>query len=88
MENKLSEIGNNNLTMNYKKTEDILADMQGIIETTQKAMFYLQQQEKEIEQFNPLTTKKRQGDFCVIYLEINNSFLAVLKRLQFAVGML
>lgn len=37
MENKLSEIGNNNLMMNYKKTDDIFADMQELIETTQKA---------------------------------------------------
>lgn len=37
MENKLSEIGNNNLMVNYKKTDDIFADMQELIETTQKA---------------------------------------------------
>ena len=37
MENKLSEIGNNNFMVKYKKTDDIFADMQGIIETTQKA---------------------------------------------------
>ena len=37
MENKLSDIGNNNLMMNYKKTDDIFADMQELIETTQKA---------------------------------------------------
>ncbi len=37
MENKLSEIGNNNLMMNHKKTDDIFADMQELIETTQKA---------------------------------------------------
>ena len=36
MENKLSEIGNNNLIMNYKKTDDIFADMQELIETTQR----------------------------------------------------
>ena len=36
MEEKLSEI-DNNLVMNYKKSDDIFADMQGIIETTQKA---------------------------------------------------
>ena len=37
MKNKLSEIGNNNLMENYKKTNDIFADMQELIETTQKA---------------------------------------------------
>ena len=37
MENKLSDIGNNNLMMNYKKTDDIFSDMQELIETTQKA---------------------------------------------------
>ena len=35
MENKLNEIGNNNLMVNYKKTDDIFADMQELIETTQ-----------------------------------------------------
>ena len=30
MGNKLSEISNNNLMMNYKKTDDIFADMQGM----------------------------------------------------------
>lgn len=38
MENKLSEIGNNNFMINYEKTDDIFADMQGIIETTQKVV--------------------------------------------------
>ena len=37
MENKLSEIGNNNFMVKYKKTDDIFADMQDLIETTQKA---------------------------------------------------
>ena len=37
MGNKLTEIGNNNLMVNYKKTDDIFADMQELIETTQKA---------------------------------------------------
>lgn len=37
MENKSSEIGNTNLMVNYKKTDDIFADMQELIETTQKA---------------------------------------------------
>ena len=37
MENILSEIGNNNLMTTYQKTDDIFADMQGIIETSQKA---------------------------------------------------
>ena len=36
MGNKLTEIDNNNLMMNYKKTDDIFADMQELIETTQK----------------------------------------------------
>ena len=37
MEHKLSEIGNNGLMTNYKKTDDIFADMQELIESTQKA---------------------------------------------------
>ena len=31
MEHKLSEIGNNDLMTNYKKTDDIFADMQELI---------------------------------------------------------
>ncbi len=38
MENRMFETGNNNLMMNYKKTEDIYADMQKLIETTQKTV--------------------------------------------------
>ena len=37
MENKFSEISNNNFMVKYKKTDDIFADMQDLIETTQKA---------------------------------------------------
>ena len=36
MKNKLSEIVNNNLMVNYKKTDDIFADMQELIEMSQK----------------------------------------------------
>ena len=39
MQNKLFEISDNNLMMNYKKTDDIFADMQELIETTQKAAY-------------------------------------------------
>lgn len=39
MENKISEIGNNNLMMDYKKTDDIYADMQELIEKAQKAAY-------------------------------------------------
>ncbi|MBQ7898052.1 MAG: DUF1016 family protein [Clostridia bacterium] len=39
MEVKLFKPGNNNLMMDYKKTDDILADMQELIETTQKATY-------------------------------------------------
>lgn len=37
MENILSETSNNSIMTNYQKTDDIFADMQGIIETSQKA---------------------------------------------------
>ena len=36
MKNKLSEIVNNNLMVNYKKTDDIFADMEELIEMSQK----------------------------------------------------
>lgn len=39
MENKLEKIGQNSFTDNYVKTDDILKDMCGIIESSQKAAY-------------------------------------------------
>lgn len=47
MENKLKNVGQNSIMDNFVKTDDILKDMCGIIESSQKAMFLLQQKEKE-----------------------------------------
>ena len=39
MENKLKKIGQNSLMDNFVKTDDILKDMCGIIETSQKTAY-------------------------------------------------
>ena len=39
MENKLEKIGQNNFMDNFVKTDDILKDMCGIIESSQKAAY-------------------------------------------------
>ena len=39
MENKLEKIGQNNFMDNFVKTDDILNDMCGIIESSQKAAY-------------------------------------------------
>ena len=39
MENKLTDAAQNNLMINFVKTDDILKDMCGIIESSQKAAY-------------------------------------------------
>lgn len=39
MENKLTDVAQNNLMINFVKTDDILKDMCGIIESSQKAAY-------------------------------------------------
>ena len=39
MENKLTDVAKNNLMINFVKTDDILKDMCGIIEFSQKAAY-------------------------------------------------
>lgn len=39
MKNKLINIGQNDMIINFVKTDDILKDMRGIIESTQKAAY-------------------------------------------------
>lgn len=39
MENKLTDVAQNNLMINFVKTDDILKDMCGIIESSQKAEY-------------------------------------------------
>ena len=41
MENKLEKIGQNSFMDNFVKTDDILKDMCGIIESSQKAAYRL-----------------------------------------------
>ena len=40
MENKLGKIGQNSFMDNFVKTDDILKDMCGIIESSQKAAYH------------------------------------------------
>ena len=53
MENKLEKIGQNNFMDNFVKTDDILKDMCGIIESSQKAAYQGGQYNADTEKLAP-----------------------------------